>query len=106
MSELLNISDQLEGYLGENMGIINKMQKAYGFTLEQTIKCAEIAAQEMIADCLFHIDEKLEFLEEISSSICCSSTRSEIEDVSESISEIKDAINNFAELYENKEEQP
>lgn len=65
MSELLNISDQLEGYLGENMGIINKMQKAYGFTLEQTIKCAEIAAQEMIADCLFHINKNLDDIDRI-----------------------------------------
>lgn len=103
---LKNISDQLYPYMQEAASIIRNIEKEYRLTTEQAIDISKVSTQEMIADCLFHIDEKLEFLEEISSSICCSSTRGEIEDVSESISEsiseIKDAINNFAELYENK----
>lgn len=103
-TKLENISDQLYPYMQETASIIRNVEKEYKLTTEQTIEISKVSTQEMIADCLFHIDEKLKFLEEISSSICCSSARDEIENVSDSISEIKDAINNFAELYENKEE--
>lgn len=59
MSELNNISDQLEAYTEENVDIIKRIAKKNNLTIEQALKATEIATKEMIADCLFHINKNL-----------------------------------------------
>ena len=56
---LENISDQLEPYTQENILIIKKLAKEMDLTIDQTIKCVEISAKEMIADCLFRIQKSI-----------------------------------------------
>lgn len=102
-TKLENISDQLYPYMQEAASIIKKVEKEYALTTGQAIEIAKVSTQEMIADCLFHIDEKMNYLEEISNSICCSSTREEIENVSDSLKEIKDSINTLSEIIEGQD---
>lgn len=105
MSGLVNISDQLKDYLEENVKIIKKVQKETNFTLDQIIKCAEIAAHEMIADDLFHIGEKLESIEEISDNLSCLDNSTNIDALSCSVSEIADEIHKLTKAVENLKEE-
>lgn len=59
-TELANISDQLHAYMQEAASIIGKLENEYNLTKDQAIEVAKIATQEMMADCLFHIDKDLQ----------------------------------------------
>lgn len=100
---LENISDQLYPYMQEVASITDKISREYRLSTDQAIQIAKVSAYEMIADCLFHIDEKLKYLDEISTSICCSSTRDDVKEISDSIDDIKDTVDYIAELSESRE---
>ena len=61
-TKLENISDQLDAYMQEAASIIKNIEKEYALTTGQAIEIAKVSTQEMIADCLFHIDEKMNYL--------------------------------------------
>ena len=102
-TKLENISDQLYPYMQEAASIIKNIEKEYNLNTDQSIEIAKVSTQEMIADCLFHIDEKLESLDEISTSISCSSTKEEINNISDTLGEIKDSINTLSEIVEKED---
>lgn len=89
MSELLNISDQLEAYTEENIDIVKKLAKSENITIEQALKATEIATKEMIADCLFHINKKLD---DIGCDISSLYFSNELENISGSLNNIADKI--------------
>lgn len=85
MSELLNISDQLEAYTEENIDIVKKLAKSENITIEQALKATEIATKEMIADCLFHINKKMDVFDDISSSLTTLDIANNLDNISNSL---------------------
>lgn len=91
MSELLNISDQLEAYTEENIDIVKKLAKSENITIEQALKATEIATKEMIADCLFHMNKKLD---DIGDNISSLYFFNELESISNSLDGIANELAN------------
>lgn len=63
MSEIENLTDQLEGFTWEILDIIKKVE-AEGFTKDQAIKIVELGIKDIEAETMHHKNKKLDYIGE------------------------------------------
>ena len=63
MSEINNITDQIEGFADEVVGVIRRIEKQ-GFTTEQSIRIVELAIKDMEVEVLHQKNKKLDAIGE------------------------------------------